>query len=57
MTVKLPASGHWRFRGTMTPSRSKQAAPLAVGHPAPKSGTDAGSFPVMRGGLLLVLKI
>jgi len=34
MTGKLPASGHWRFRGTMTPSRSKQAAPLAAGHPA-----------------------
>jgi len=57
MTGKLPASGHWCFRGTMTPSRSKQAAPLAAGHPAPTSETDAGSFPVMRGGLLLVLKI
>jgi len=32
MTGKLPASGHWRFRGTMTPSRSEQAAPLAARH-------------------------
>jgi len=30
MTGKLPASGHWRFCGTMTPSRSEQAA-LAAG--------------------------
>ena len=30
VTGYMPASGHWRFRGTMTPSRSKQAAPLAV---------------------------
>jgi len=41
----------------MTPSRSEQAAPLAAGHPAPTSGTDADSLPVMRGGLILVLKI
>lgn len=27
----MPASGHWRFRGTMTPSHSEQAAPLATG--------------------------
>jgi len=40
MTGKLPASGHWHFRGTMTPSRSEQAAPLEAVHPAPTSGTD-----------------
>jgi len=57
LTGKLPASGHWHFRGTMTPCRSEQAAPLAAGHPAPTSGTDADSFPVKRGGLILVLKI
>jgi hypothetical protein len=34
VTGYMPASGHWRFRGTMTPSRVEQAAPLAAGHPA-----------------------
>jgi len=57
MTGLLPASGHWRFHGTMTPSRSEQAAPLAAGHPAPTSGTDAGSYPIMQGGLFLVLTL
>jgi hypothetical protein len=34
VTRAMPASGHWRFRGTMTPSRSEEAASLAAGHPA-----------------------
>jgi len=57
MTGKLPASGHWRFRGRMTPSRSKQAASLAAGHPVVTSGTDACRYPAMRGGLILVLTL
>ncbi len=48
VTGYMPASGHWRFRGTMTPSRSKQAAPLAAGHPATRSETDVGMHPVTR---------
>jgi len=53
----MPASGHLRFRGTITPFRSQQAAPLAADHPVTTSGTDAGIYPVIRGGLILVLKI
>ena len=56
VTGYMPASGHWRFRGTMAPSRSEQAAPLAAGHPATTSGTDGGMYPVTRGGLILVTK-
>ena len=45
VTGYMPASGLWRFRGTMTPSRSGQAAPLAAGHPATTSETDAPHVP------------
>ena len=45
VTGYMPASGHWRFCGTMTPSRSEQAAPLAAGHPATTSETDAPHVP------------
>ena len=37
----MPASGHWRFCGTMTPSRSKQAAPLAAGREDLREGGRA----------------
>ena len=57
VTGYMPPSGHWRFRGTMAPSRSKQAAPLAAGHPATTSGTDAGMYPVTQGGLILITKM
>ena len=54
VTGYMLPSGHWRFRGTMAPSRSEQAAPLAAGHPATTSGNDGGMYPVTRGGLIRV---
>jgi len=57
MTGLLPASGHWRFRGTMTPSRSGQAAPLAADLPAPTSGTDGAQDASVVCGVFLEIDI
>ena len=42
VTRAIPASGHWRFRGLMTPSRSEQAAPLAPVIPRTRVGLKPG---------------